>query len=160
PAQQIAKVEEKAPAPAPAKETSNAEPPVQQKEKEKSVDPKTSAALKKALKDVMSDPRVFNVWGGSTNGLRVSATKHRLGESSSVALIAVNNVQDAPIQILTGQPELIIETVDKGKVIQLQPVEKLSEEASTKSNIIPGRATVYYAMAFASPILGKQQKLR
>jgi hypothetical protein len=83
-----------------------------------------------------------------------------LDEGARVALIAVKNVENAPIQILPGHPELVIETVDKGKIIQIKPLEKLSEEASTKSNIIPGRTTVYYAVAYAPPILGKHQIVR
>jgi hypothetical protein len=161
PAQQVAAVEEKPPAPAPVNQTSDAEPAGEGKGKEKGVDPKTIEALKEALKDVMANPGSFKGWRGPTHGLSVAAKLRSLDERASVALVAVKNVEDAPIQVLTGQPELVIETVNKGgKVIQLQPVEKLSEEASTTSNIIPGRATVYYAVAFASPILGKQQRLR
>jgi hypothetical protein len=67
---------------------------------------------------------------------------------------------DEPIQLLNGQPELVVETVNKGRVIQMKPVEKLSEESSAGSSFIPGRAIVYYAVAFATPILGKQQRMR
>lgn len=160
PAQQPAAVEEKPPTPAPANAISDAEPAGEQKEEEKRADPQTSAALKKALKDAMADPWSFRAWWGPTHGLSVATKVHSLGEHASVALIAVKNVENAPIQILSGHPELVIETVDKGKIIQLKTVEKLSEEASTKSNIIPGRATVYYAVAFVPPILGKQQRVR
>ena len=156
-------VEEKPPIPTPptlVDAISNTEHAGEQKEKEKRVDPKISEALKKALKDAMADPSSFTVWWGPTNGLSVSARMRGLDEGLRVAVIAVKNVENAPIQILPGHPEVTIETVDKGKIIQLTPVAKLSEEASTKSNIIPGRATVYYAVAFAPPILGKSQRLR
>jgi hypothetical protein len=158
--QQPAAVEEKPPAPTSADAISNAEPAGEQKEKEKGADLKTSAALKKALKDAMADPGSFRAWWGPTHGLSVATRVRALDERASVALIAVRNVEDAPIQILTGHPELVIETVNKGKIIQLKPIEKLSEEASTRSNIIPGRTTVYYAVAFVPPILGKQQRAR
>jgi hypothetical protein len=160
PAQQIAAVEERPPAPTPANQISDAEPARERKEKEKAVDAKTIAALKEALKDAMADPGSFKAWRGPTHGLSVATRLRNLDERASVALVAVKNVEDAPVQILPGQPELVVETVNKGKIIQLQPIEKLSEEASTTSNIIPGRATVYYAVAFAPPILGKQQKVR
>ncbi len=160
PAQQLAAVEEKPPAPTPANQTSDAEPARERKEKEKVVDPKTIAALRAALKDAMADPGSFKAWRGPTHGLSVATRLRNLDERASIALVAVKNVEDAPVQILPGQPELVVETVNKGKIIQLQPIEKLSEEASATSNIIPGRATVYYAVAFAPPILGKQQKVR
>jgi hypothetical protein len=144
----------------PANQISDAEPAGEQKEEENRVDPRTSAALKKVLKDAMSDPGSFKAWSGPTHGLSVATRLRNLDERVSVALVAVKNVEDAPIQILSGQPELVVETANKGKIIQLQPIEKLSEEASAKSNIIPGRATVYYAVAFAPPILGRQQRVR
>jgi len=166
PVQQLTIVEEESPVPPPADAISSAEQVSRNIVKEKSADvsgsalPETNEALKKALKDAMTDPGSFKVWWGPTNGLSVAARIHSLDERASVAVIAVKNVGDSAIQILPGHPELVIETVDKGKIIQLKSVEKLSEEASTRSNIIPGRTTVYYAVAFATPILGKQQRVR
>jgi hypothetical protein len=161
PARQPAVVEEKLPIPTPAGVISDAAPVEDQLQKEKGVDPKISEALKKALKDAMADPgSLFKIWSGPSHGLSVSAKMRGLDEGARVALVAVRNVENAPIQILPGHPELVINTVDKGKIIQIKPLEKLSEEASTRSNIIPGRATVYYAVAYAPPILGKHQIVR
>lgn len=160
PTQQLAAVSLQPPAPTPANHISAVSPAGEQIEEEKRVDPKTSAALKKVLKDAISDPGSFKAWSGPTHGLSVATRLRDLDDRVSVALVAVKNMGDAPIQILTGQPELVVETVNKGKIIQIKPLEKLSEEASAKSNIIPGRATVYYAVAFAPPILGKQQRVR
>jgi hypothetical protein len=161
PARQPAVVEEKPPIPTPAGVISDAAPVEDQLQKEKGVDPKISEALKRALKDAMADPgSLFKIWSGPSHGLSVSAKMHGLDEGARVALVAVRNVENAPIQILPGHPELVINTVDKGKIIQIKPLEKLSEEASTRSNIIPGRATVYYAVAYAPPILGKHQIVR
>src|SRR5262245_9115725 len=160
-ARQPAVVEEKLPIPTPAGVISNAAPVGDQLQKENRVDPKVSEALKKALKDAMADPgSIFKLWSGPSHGLSVSAKMRDLDDGARVALVAVKNVENAPIQILPGHPELVIETVDKGKIIQIKPLEKLSEEASTRSNIIPGRTTVYYAVAYAPPILGRRQIVR
>lgn len=148
-------VEEKPPLPAPPVAT--AEGAVN----EKKTDPKLTEALKKALKEAMSNPgSSFKVWWGPTHGLSVSAKMRSLDENTSIALVAVKNVENTPIQILSDHPELVIETSNKGKVIQLKSLEKLAEQATTQSNIIPGYSTVYYAVAFAPPILGKHQKVR
>ncbi|HEU0174209.1 MAG TPA: hypothetical protein VFV58_08075 [Blastocatellia bacterium] len=160
PVQQLTIVEEEPPVLPPADAISSAEQASREIRKEKGADPETNDALKKALKDAMADPGSFKFWWGPTHGLSVAAMIHSLDERASVAVIAVKNVGDLAVQILPGHPELVIETVDKGKIIQLKSVEKLSEEASTRSNIIPGRTTVYYAVAFATPILGKQQRVR
>jgi hypothetical protein len=93
--------------------------------------------------------------------LRVATKPRELDEQTRIALVAVKNVGDVPLQILPGHPELVIETVnEKDKIIQLENVKKRLQEASTTSNVIPARTTVYYAVAFAPPILGKRQKLR
>jgi hypothetical protein len=109
----------------------------------------------------MGDPKSFKHWSHETHGLSVSTKARELDEQTRIALVAVKNVGDVPLQILPGHPELVIETVnEKDKIIQLENVKKRLQEASTKSNVIPARTTVYYAVAFAPPILGKRQKLR
>jgi hypothetical protein len=147
-----------APPPA-APVTAPAEDNEEQKEK---VDAgKTGEALRKALKDAMGDPKSFKHWSHETHGLSVSTKARELDEQTRIALVAVKNVGDVPLQILPGHPELVIETVnEKDKIIQLENVKKRLQEASTTSNVIPARTTVYYAVAFAPPILGKRQKLR
>jgi hypothetical protein len=118
-------------------------------------------ALKKALNDAMADPKSFKKWSTPTHGLSVSTKARELDEQTRIALIAVKNVEDVPLQILPGHPDLIVETVNKkGKTIQLENVKKRLQEASAKNNVIPARTTVYYAVAFAPPILGKRQRLR
>jgi hypothetical protein len=133
----------------------------QQEEKEKVDADNSGQALKKALKDAMADPKSFKHWSTSTHGLSVSIKARELDEQTKMALVAVKNVSDVPLQILPGQPELVVVTVnEKGKTIQLENIKKRSQEASTKSNVVPAHTTVYYAVAFSPPILGKLQKLR
>jgi hypothetical protein len=132
-----------------------------QEEKENVDAGKTGAALKKALNDAMADPKSFKSWSTPAHGLSVSTKARELDERTRIALVAVKNVEDVPLQILPGHPDLIVETVnEKGKTIQLENIRKQLQEASAKSDVIPARTTVYYAVAFATPILGKRQRLR
>ncbi|HEV2667645.1 MAG TPA: hypothetical protein VG324_22210, partial [Blastocatellia bacterium] len=95
PARQPVVVEEKPPIPTPAGVISNAAPVGDQLQKEKSVDPKISESLKKALKDAMADPgSLFKLWSGPSHGLSVSAKMRALDEGARVALIAVKNVEE------------------------------------------------------------------
>ncbi|MCI0389860.1 MAG: hypothetical protein MOB07_14015 [Acidobacteria bacterium] len=150
--------------PSPAKTTADPEPGGSGQKSggaEKSEDTGLSESVKKALKDAIADSKSFKYWSSPTNGLSVSSRARDLDEQTRVALVAVKNVEDLPLQIMAGHPELVIETLnEKGKIIQLSQVKKRLEEASTKSNVIPAHATVYYAIAFAPPILGKQQRMR
>jgi hypothetical protein len=152
-----------APAAAPGSELATISEPAadKQEEKENVESGMTGEALKKALRDAMADPKSFKNWSPPAHGLSVSTKARELDEQSRIALVAVKNVEDFPLQILPGHPDLIVETVnEKGKTIQLEGVRKRLQEASAQSNVIPARTTVYYAVAFAMPILGKRQRLR
>jgi hypothetical protein len=152
-----------APAAAPGSEPATiSEPAADKQEKKENVEADmTGEALKKALRDAMADPKSFKNWSPPAHGLSVSTKARELDEQTRIALVAVKNVEDFPLQILPGHPDLIVETVNKkGKTIQLENIRKRLQEASAQSNVIPARTTVYYAVAFATPILGKRQRLR
>src|SRR5262249_2979525 len=103
----------------------------------------------------------FKRLSGATNGLSVATKAVDLDEGTRIALVAIKNVEDAPLRILPGHPELVVETVnEQGKVIQLTPIKKQIEETTAKSNLIPARGTVYYAIAFSPPILNTKQRMR
>jgi len=137
-----------APPPAPA--------PIKEPQSEK-----TTKALRGLLKDAAGDPKGFKHWSEVANGLRVATRMRDLDANVRVALVAVKNHQtDEAIRLLDGHPDLIVQTLDgKNKIIQLERVKQLQAESTTTNNIIPANATVYFAIAFAPPVLGKQQRL-
>jgi len=118
--------------------------------------------LRNMLGDVVVNPKSFKDWTDATNGLSVATKIRDLDDDTQVALVAVKNVEDdEALRIMTGHPELVVQTLDKkGRIIQLESVKKLDEASSTTNNIIPAKSTVYYAIAFSPPILGKLQRLR
>jgi hypothetical protein len=124
-------------------------------------DSKINEAVKKALMDVLKDPKSFKKWSSATNGLSVAARGFDLDGDTRIALVAIKNIEDAPLRILPGHPDLVIETVNEnGKVIHLSPIKKQHEETTAKNNLISARGTVYYAIAFAPPILSTKQRMR
>jgi hypothetical protein len=120
-----------------------------------------SKSLRGMLKDVAANPKGFRQWSGATNGISVATQMRDLDGNTSVALVAVKNVEtDQALRLMSGHPELVVQTLDgKGKIVQLERVKQLETEATTSSNIIPAKATVYFAIAYAPPVLGKQQRL-
>jgi hypothetical protein len=117
--------------------------------------------VKKALQEVIEEPRKFKKWTSATNGLSVASRSKEYDEGTRIALVAIKNIQKEPLRILPGNPELIVETTDeKGKAIQLTPIKKRYVETNAAGNLIPGYGVVYYAIAYTPPILGKQQKVR
>jgi len=122
---------------------------------------KTLKALRAMLKDAAANPKRFKHWSEKANGLRVATQVRDLDDRVRVALVAVESVEtDEAIRLLTGHPDLIVQTLDdKGKTIQLERVKQLHTESTTSNNVIPAKSTVYFGIAFAPPDLGKQQRL-
>ena len=117
--------------------------------------------LRGMLSDAVANPKGFKKWTSPTNGLTVSTRICDLDEKTSVYLVAVKNVENESLRLLRDHPELVIESRDnKGKVIQLTPIKKIYFESTTSNNVIPARATVYFAVAYKPPVLGKQQRVR
>jgi hypothetical protein len=113
------------------------------------------------LEEAVAKPKQFKKWTEPLHGLTVSAQSHNFDERTKIALIAVKNVQSEAIRVLSGHPDLYIETLDgKGKTFQISPVRKYHTDSTTTSSIIPAGATVYYAVVYAAPVLGVKQRLR
>jgi hypothetical protein len=121
----------------------------------------TVKALRDLLRKAAAEPKEFKKWTEKTNGLSVATRVRDLDASVRVALVAVRNHQtDEAIRLLDGHPDLVVQTLDgKSKIIQLERVKQLHAASTTTNNIIPANATVYFAVAFAPPVLGKQQRL-
>lgn len=146
----------------PAKEPPVTAPAQKVEQPEHKPDARLSEALKQALAEVMREPREwFKKWSDPSNGLTVATRTYDFDEDTRIALVAVRNVQDGALRILPGHPEVIIETLNnKGKSVQTSAISKRLEESSAKNQMIPGRQTVYYAIAYSPPILSTKQKVR
>lgn len=117
--------------------------------------------IKSLLSQAMAEPKKFKQWSSPTHWLTVSAQTRDLDEELRVGLVAVKNLDTIAVRILPGHPDVVIETLDeRGKTIQLTPVKKLLTETTTRDNVIPAGATVYFAIVYPAPILGKSQRLR
>ena len=155
------------PAPAPRSDEKAASvesanvPPPQPDESASVRSEKRSKELRSMLSDAVANPKGFKKWTSPTNGLSVSTKVCDLDEKTSVYLVAVKNVENESLRLLRDHPDLVIESRDnKGKVIQLTPIKKIHFESTTSNNVIPAKATVYFAVAYKPPVLGKQQRVR
>jgi hypothetical protein len=82
-------------------------------------------------------------------------------EDFRVAVVAVKNSGPDVLKITPGSPDLSLEMFDdQGKPVNVQSVKRLCLETSNSANAIAPGATVYYAIAYASPGLGAHQYLR
>jgi hypothetical protein len=66
-----------------------------------------------------------------------------------------------PLKLTSETPDLFVEMLDtQGNAVNIEPIKKLHTEVSDVSGAIPAGGTVYYSMAYVSPILGVHQQVK
>lgn len=118
----------------------------------------TQAALERAIKK----PKQFKKWTKPVHGLALSIIEQSdPKESFRVALVAVKNASSDVLNISPGRPDLSLEMLDDdGKPVNVQSIKLLHLQTSEASGTIAAGATVYYVIAYTSPVLGARQQMR
>jgi hypothetical protein len=118
----------------------------------------TLEALARAIKK----PKQFKRWTKPVHGLTLAANEQGdPKENFRVAILAVKNVSSDVLKISPGSPDLSLEMVDaQGKPVNVQAIKRLHLEISEAPGAIAAGATVYYAIAYSSPVLGAHQQLK
>jgi hypothetical protein len=116
-----------------------------------------------ALREAFNNPKWFRNWSKKRHGLTISVLPARdLSDTARLVVFAVRNVGSETLRIISGYPDLYIETLNE----QHRPVEagtrvvKLHLASSSTGGSIPPRATRYFALVYEMPILGAQQHLK
>jgi hypothetical protein len=116
------------------------------------------------MKQAVSSPKTFSPYSKSAHGVSVAVTLPlQVDAQSEYVVIAVRNTLSAPVRLLEGQPELNVETLDKhGRPILTAAPVDIRQIVSTlpDSRIIAPGSTVYFTVAFTSPVLDANQYLR
>lgn len=120
------------------------------------------ASLRNALDQALKRPKQFKNWTRSTHGLKLSVLKaQEPAKPFSVVTVAVKNTTGDSLKLVPTAPELFIETVDeKGAPLNVQSIPRTQTETSNTSGAIAPGATVYFAIAFVSPVLDAHQRLK
>lgn len=116
-----------------------------------------------ALSEAIKNPKWFKKWTKERHGLRISMLPSReLSDSARMALFAVRNTGQEPLRIISGYPDLYVETLnEKQRPVEAgTKVEKLNLASSADDNSIPPGQTRYFVLAYEVPILGAQQRLK
>jgi len=124
--------------------------------------PDVSASLHNALIEAGRRPKQFKNWTRSAHGLRLSILLNpELGKPFNVLTLAVKNTTGEPLKLVAESPELFIETIDdKGATLRVQSLPRTQTETSNPSGSIAPGASVYFAIAYVSPILDAHQRLK
>lgn len=116
-----------------------------------------------ALSEAVKNPKWFNKWTKERHGLAISTLPPRdLGDSARLVTFAVHNAGHAPLRIISGYPDLYVETLnEKRRPVEAgTKIEKLNLASSASNNLIQSGATCYFVLAYEAPILGVQQHLK
>ncbi|CAN5883816.1 hypothetical protein BH18ACI4_BH18ACI4_00930 [soil metagenome] len=116
-----------------------------------------------ALSEAINNPKWFKKWAQQRHGLRISTMSPReLSESARLVLFAVRNTGNEPLRLVSGYPDLYVETLNEKKrpVEAGTKVEKFYLASSGSENLLPPGVTRYFAVAYEAPILGAQQHLK
>ncbi|MEP6912995.1 MAG: hypothetical protein ABI923_09585 [bacterium] len=126
------------------------------------IDERVQATARDALARAIKKPKQFKNWTKPAHGLALSILPPADAKGEfQVLTLAVRNTSKETLKIVSGSPDLFVELRDEeGKPINLESVKKLHVELSeTTAELQPGK-TVYYVIAYASPILGSHQQLK
>lgn len=118
---------------------------------------------KAALRDAFKSPKWFRTWTRERHGLKISVLPTRdLGDTTRLVVFAVRNVGSETLRVISGYPDLYIETVNEhGRAVEAGTrVPTLHLASSSSGGAIPARTTRYFALVYEVPILGARQHLK
>lgn len=153
-----AKERVEAPPPIPAPTTSTK--PVDSKASV--ADERVKTAASEALARAVKTPKQFKKWTKPVHGLALSILPSTdANPGIQLLTLAVKNKGSGNLKLVSSTPDLFVEMRDEqGKPINLESVKKLHVEASdSTAELQPGK-TVYFVVAYASPVLGSRQQLK
>jgi hypothetical protein len=116
-----------------------------------------------ALRDAFKNPKWFRHWTRERHALRVSVLPVRdLNDTARLVVFAVRNVGSETLRVISGYPDLYIETLNEhGRAVESGTrVPKLHLSSSSTGGAIPARTTRYFALVYEAQILGVRQHLK
>ncbi|HAF23080.1 MAG TPA: hypothetical protein DCK93_09265 [Blastocatellia bacterium] len=120
------------------------------------------ASLHNALDQATKRPKQFKNWTHSMHGLKLSLLQdHDSGKPFNVVTVAVKNTTGDSLRLVADSPDLFIETVDeKGATLNVKSISNTRTETSNTSGAIAPGTTVYFVIAYSSPVLDAHQRLK
>ncbi len=99
-------------------------------------------------------------WSKSLHGLKIATQTRIIDARQRQVLVTVRNTLSSPVKIVSGHPELQIQTLDeKRRVLQVEPVASLKVESSTIDGMVAAKQTARYLLTYEAPVLGAKQRL-
>lgn len=100
------------------------------------------------------------VWNKPKRGLQAAVQSLTLKNGQRQVLVTVHNTLATPVNVVPGQPELSLRTLDrKGHVLQVETLKPLSMDATNTTGMLAPNSVASYLLTFPLPILISGQKL-
>ncbi|HQU86099.1 MAG TPA: hypothetical protein PKY59_23430 [Pyrinomonadaceae bacterium] len=135
-------------------------------EEKPSKNPKTglelSRLVNKRLADCLKNPaKNLGAWTAANNGLSLAVSSvSEIDAEQRLVIIAVRNDSTANLRLIPGTPELQIKTLDEqGNALQTERLERIYVETTSAEGLVLPGSTIYYALVYKAPVMGKSQRL-
>ena len=124
--------------------------------------PNLSEVANNALREIIRNPSRMGAFSKSSYGLGLAvAPVVDLDVQARMVVIAVRNDSQGVLRIMSGNPELYVQTFDdNGKTLQLEQVQRLYMEGTSLEGRLSKGEIAYYAIVYQAPVLGAMQRLR
>lgn len=124
--------------------------------------PNLSEVANNALREIIRNPNRIGAFSKSSYGLGLAvAPVVDLDVQARMVVIAVRNDSQGVLRIMSGNPELYVQTFDdNGKTLQLEQVQRLYVESTSLEGRLSKGEVAYYAIVYQAPVLGAMQRLR
>ena len=124
--------------------------------------PNLSEVANNALREMIRNPSRMGAFSKSSYGLGLAvAPVVDLDVQARMVLIAVRNDSQGVLRIMSGNPQLYVQTFDdNGKTLQLEQVKRLYMESTSLEGRLSKGEIAYYAIVYEAPVLGAMQRLR
>lgn len=115
------------------------------------------------IERVMAKPKhELGKFSEAVHGLSVAATATRdVDARHRIVTVAIRNATRSDIRLVTGEPSILIETVDgENRPVQVVAVDRVRVESTSVERLVPAGGIVYVACLYRTPTLGARQRLR
>jgi hypothetical protein len=126
-------------------------------------DAEISKSSNKRLADALKDPKKnLGAWSAPVNGLELSVSRVTdLDANDRLVIVAVRNSTTSNLRLVSGSPELQIQTLDKdGNSLLTSRLDIRYLETTAMDGLVMPGSTSFYALVYKAPTLGINQKIR
>lgn len=107
--------------------------------------------------DALAAPKA---WSKALHGIQAALQTLTLKNGQRQVLVTVRNTLATPINMVPGQPELSLRTLDrKGRVLQVETIKPVAMDATNTTGLLVPQGLASYLLTYQTPILVSGQKL-